>query len=293
VHADRRSLESGALSARAETAAKHEVRERVAARAEWYHTMELAPGVVTPGWFDTRAVASQLPIPESLEGRRCLDIATFDGFWAFELERRGAAEVVAIDILDPYAWDWPANSPPEVIEALERRKEGGRGFELARSALGSSARRLELSVYDLSPDAVGEFDFVYLGSLLLHLRDPVGALAAVRSVCRNRLLVVDNVDPLFTLAFPRKPLATLDGVGRPWWWRLNLAALVRTAEAAGFELIQPPLRLRMPRGAGQPLPPTRPSTFRSREGRGAWMRARWGDPHAALLLGPSGGNGAG
>src|SRR4051812_28824140 len=84
------------------------------------HTMELAPGVVTPGWFDTRGVVPLLPLPGSLQGSRCLDIATFDGFWAFELERRGAAEVLAIDILDPFAWDWPANSPTAVIEALER-----------------------------------------------------------------------------------------------------------------------------------------------------------------------------
>jgi tRNA (mo5U34)-methyltransferase len=266
-----------------------EIRARVAARTEWYHTMELAPGVVTPGWFDTRGVVPLLPIPPSLEGRRCLDIATFDGFWAFELERRGASEVMAIDILDPFAWDWPAGSPPEVIEALERRKEGGVGFEIAREALGAAVRREELSVYDLNPGDAGQFDFVYLGSLLLHLRDPVGALTAVRSVCRGELLVVDNVDPLFTLAFPRRPLATLDGEGRPWWWRLNLAALVRTAEAAGFELVAPPLRLRMPRGAGQPVPPTRPEVLRSREGRGMWMRARWGDPHAALLLRPRAG----
>lgn len=272
------------MSPRTESAPVDEVRTRVAARAEWYHTMELAPGVVTPGWFDTRGVVPLLPLPNSLEGKRCLDIATFDGFWAFELERRGAAEVVAIDILDPFAWDWPADSPREVIEALERRKEGGVGFEIARAALGSDARREELSVYDLHPNQVGEFDFVYLGSLLLHLRDPVGALNAVRSVCCGQLLVVDNIDPLFTLAFPRRPLATLDGLGRPWWWRLNLAALVRTTEAAGFELVEPPRRLRMPRGAGQPLPPIRPATFRTREGRGMWMRARWGDPHAALLL---------
>ena len=53
------------------------------AEQEWYHTLELAPGVVTPGWFDTREVPQRLPIPASLAGRRCLDVGTFDGFWAF------------------------------------------------------------------------------------------------------------------------------------------------------------------------------------------------------------------
>jgi hypothetical protein len=33
----------------------------------------------------------RLPWPSSLAGMRCLDIGTMDDFWAFELERRGAA----------------------------------------------------------------------------------------------------------------------------------------------------------------------------------------------------------
>jgi tRNA (mo5U34)-methyltransferase len=87
--------------------------ERVAA-IEWYHTLELAPGVVTPGWFDTRAVVAQLPLPPSLDGKRCLDVGTFDGFWAFEMERRGGS-VTAIDVIDPLEWDWPVNSSAEAI----------------------------------------------------------------------------------------------------------------------------------------------------------------------------------
>src|SRR3954469_23606194 len=98
---------------------------------EWYHTLELAPGVVTPGWFDTRKVVKQLPFPASLAGKRCLDVATFDGFWAFEMERRGAAETVAVDVLDPLAWDWPAKSESAVIETIAQRQEAGRGFEIA------------------------------------------------------------------------------------------------------------------------------------------------------------------
>ena len=83
---------------------------------------------------------------------------------------------------------------------------------------------------------MGSFDFVYVGSLLLHLRDPVAALAAVRSVCAADAVIVDAIDLAKTLRFPRQPVATLDGRGRPWWWKPNLAALARLAEAAGFEL---------------------------------------------------------
>ncbi len=253
---------------------------------QWYHSMELTPGAVTPGWFDLRAIPDVVPLPGSLAGMRCLDVGTFDGFWAFEMERRGAAEVRAVDLIDPHRWDWPADRPGAVVEALAGRKRGGDGFETARSALGSAVTREERSVYDLSPEVVGSFDFVYVGSLLLHLRDPVGALMAVRSVCRGEVLLLDAIDPLLTRLSPRLPLATLDGRHRPWWWWPNLAALVRMAEAAGFALAAPPVRVRMPAGRGQPRLPLR--VLRSREGRRSYVSARFGDPHAALLLRPIG-----
>lgn len=249
---------------------------------QWYHTIELAPGVTTPGWFDTREVAKQLPIPEDLSGQRCLDVGTFNGFWAFEMERRGAEEVVAVDVLDPARWDWPVNSSPLTIAAIGERMNTGRGFDLAREALGSMVRRRDMSIYELSPEVAGEFDFVYVGSLLMHLRDPVGAMQRVRSVCRGRVLVVDAIDLRLTLT-ARRPLATLDGRGRPWWWKANLAGLARIVEAAGFDLVSEPQRLYMPPGRGQLLPRLTPRTLVSRGGAEALV-LRWkGDPHGAVL----------
>jgi tRNA (mo5U34)-methyltransferase len=259
---------------------------RAALDREWYHTLELAPGVVTPGWFDARGILADLPFPASLAGKRCLDVATFNGFWAFEMEQRGASEVVGIDVLDPLAWDWPANSTNSVMEALEQRQEGGRGFEIARDALGSSVERLEMSVYDLDPSTVGEFDFVYVGSLLLHLRDPVRALQRVRSVCRGSLLLVDNINLGLTLAHPRRPIAALDGVGRPWWWKMNLAGVVRAVEAGGFRLSRAPKRIWMPPGEGHPGARWSRDLLRSEDARALLLTALKGDPHAVILAEP-------
>ena len=261
------------------------LRARVAA-IDWYHTLELAPGLVTPGWFDTRAAVELLPFPASLTGQRCLDVGTFDGFWAFEMERRGAPEVVAVDLLDPADWDWPRNSSPEAVAAIGKRKGEGDGFEVAREALGSSVKRRELSVYDLDPADVGEFDFIYLGSLLIHLRDPVRALERIRSVCRGRLLVVDTIDLPLTLLFRTRPTAILDGDGRPWWWKPNQAGLVRMVEAAGFEVVGRPKRFAMPPGPDQAKQRIRPKALLSRGGREAAMRVKYGDPHAAVLARP-------
>jgi tRNA (mo5U34)-methyltransferase len=249
---------------------------------EWYHTIELAPGVITPGWFDTRPIAATLPWP-ALSGKRCLDVGTFDGFWAFEMERRGASEVVAIDILDPMQWDWPAGATTQTLEAIGRRKAGGVGFEIASKALGSRVHRLEMSVYDLDVERVGHFDVVYLGSLLLHLRDPAGALMRLRHVCSDRLMVLENIDLELSLLHPARPMASLDAVGRPWWWKINVAALVRLTEAAGFTLDHPAQRVYMPAGEGQRIRRPSPRSLLRREGREAAVIARRGDPHALVM----------
>ncbi len=259
---------------------------RLCTSRQWYHTIELAPGILTPGWFDLRELATRLPLPDSLEGKRCLDIGTFDGFWAFEMEKRGAAEAIGLDILDPRAWDWPWGSDDAVVDALEERKDAGRGFDIAREAVGSSARRIEGSVYELDPDVHGSFDFVYLGSLLLHLRDPVGALERVRSVCTGQLLVVDQIHLPLTLTRPLQPAATLDGVGRPWWWRVNLRGLVRMVEAGGFALERRAQPLLMPRGGGQQFPHLTRRLFTTRAGREHLFSTVSGAPHAAVLARP-------
>ena len=185
------------------------------AQIQWYHTMELRPGVVTPGYLDTRPVVERLPLPRSVAGLRCLDVATFNGFWAFEMERRGSDDVVAIDVLDPAHWDWPVASTPDAIEAIGARHAGGRGFDIAKRELGSAVQRVERSVYELDPEQDGTFDLVYLGSLLVHLRDPVRALERIRLVCRGTLVVVDGIDLPLSLMLPRLPVARFDGRGRP------------------------------------------------------------------------------
>jgi hypothetical protein len=154
------------------------------------------------------------------------------------------------------------------------------------AATGSNVVRHELSVHDLAGAGLGEFDFVYVGSLLLHLRDPVGALMRVREVCRGELLLVDAYDPGLGRLSPRRPVASLDGDGRPWWWHPNLAGLVRMVESAGFQALGKPLRFRMPAGPGQPAARLRPSILLHPGARKAWMAARYGDPHAAILARP-------
>ena len=250
---------------------------------DWYHTIDLPGRGPTPGWFDTRG--APVPLPARLDGKRCLDVGTYDGYWAFEMERRGAAEVVAIDVLDPDGWDWPADATPAGIAAVAAQKRG-EAFEQAREALGSRARRRERSVHQLSPVRDGGFDVVYCGSLTAHLRDPVGALMAIRSVCRELLVLEDAIDAPLTALLRRSPAATLHGRDWPWWWKVNAAGLARMAEAAGFAVVDGPRTFFMPFGAGGPKARVRPRHLHTRAGREEALHALRGDPHAALAAKP-------
>src|SRR6058998_3687204 len=133
--------------------------DRVAQFPLWYHTLDLGPSGVTKGWFDLRPIVDKLPWPD-VRGKRCLDVGTYDGFLAFEMERRGAAEVVAVDIDDHTKWDWPPDVRATGGENLAKLAgpEKGLGFRIARDALSSKVDRKMVSVYDLTPDLMGTFD---------------------------------------------------------------------------------------------------------------------------------------
>lgn len=235
-------------------ATREEIVRRVAEVPAWYHVLDLGRGVLTPGYFDLRPVLPRLPFPE-VRGRRCLDIGTYDGFFAFEMERRGAAEVVATDIPDHDSWDWPVHLRWDAGRrlALVAGPEKGAGFAVARELLGSKVERRIVTIYDLSPDTVGTFDVVVCGSLLLHLRDPLRALEAVRSVCRGLFLSMETIDLLTTFVGRHRPLLRLYGTDELCLWHIpNVAGHRRMLEAAGFEVLEQSRPYTIPYGPAHP-----------------------------------------
>jgi tRNA (mo5U34)-methyltransferase len=82
------------------------IRSRVQSHLYWFHRIELAPDLITPGWDYPKV--KKLPyfgLPADMGGMRVLDIGCCEGFFSFEAERRGASEVVAIDA-DPGKAPW-------------------------------------------------------------------------------------------------------------------------------------------------------------------------------------------
>jgi tRNA (mo5U34)-methyltransferase len=210
-----------------------QIRERIASVPHWYHQIEVRPGITTPGVNDSTRTLRRLDLPRRCDGLRVLDIGARDGFFSFELERRGA-EVVAIDYIDPSA----------------------SGFAVASELLGSEVECDVCNIYDLDPDRHGTFDIVLFLGLLYHLRDPLLALDRIWEVCRpdallvmetqlldNALLVdggafraLADIDPQLrdTCLMQFYPGDTLNG-DHSNYWAPNAACVRGMLDAAGFE----------------------------------------------------------
>lgn len=150
-----------------------DARALIAAYPRWYHRIEVRPGVITPGVNDSPLQLQMLELPADCSGMRVLDIGARDGFFSFELERRGA-DVLAVDYM-------PA----------ERT-----GFPIAAQLLGSRVVFRQANIYHLTPAELGTFDLVLFLGLLYHLPDPIRAIRIVRGLCTGRMyletLVIDE-----------------------------------------------------------------------------------------------------
>jgi tRNA (mo5U34)-methyltransferase len=143
--------------------------ERITAR-QWYHSIEIEPGMVTPGVHplaELRQVLEYLKLPPRLDGLRVLDIGAWDGFFSFEAERRGARRVVAYDV-----------TPADYF-----------GFSTARDVLGSRVEYVQGSVYELTRETVGAFDLVLFAGVFYHLRYPLLALDRIHDVCDGYMVL--------------------------------------------------------------------------------------------------------
>ena len=213
---------------------REEKLRRIAAR-QWYHSIEIEPGLVTPGAHpleEMRRVLDYLKFPVRLDGLSVLDVGAYDGFFSFEAERRGAKRVVAYDLI-----------PEDYF-----------GFATARELKGSSVEWVQGSVYDLRPETVGTFDVVLFIGVLYHLRYPLLALDRLRDICDGWMLLethaLDNcvvlgdgrrarladIDPRLSEVplYRFYPGDELNG-DRTNWFSPNRRAIEEGLRTAGFE----------------------------------------------------------
>lgn len=144
--------------------------EKINSVKHWYHRIEIIPGLITPGINDTQTFLKLLDLPNDCSGLKVLDLGTRDGFFAFELEKRGA-EVLAIDYYS----------------------DEQTGFKVVAELLGSKVKFIQDNIYNVSVNKYGIFDIVLCLGLIYHLPDPLRALNIIRSVCKNELYLETQV----------------------------------------------------------------------------------------------------
>ena len=226
-----------------------EERLRELAAEEWYHTIELAPGLTSDGMFDHRPYVDRYGLPESLAGKRVLDVGTFEGFWAFELERRGA-EVVALDVPRIQQLDWPPRQRPAEDEPRGER------FRAVAEAKGSAVKWVGLNVYDATPEELGgTFDLVFCGTVTIHLRDPALALERMAGLCHGDFVFADEYSR--KLEWTRLHVAEWKSGTHMTWWRPTTPTWMSMVRVAGFEDVRHHGRYGLPfRDSRKKLPHT-------------------------------------
>lgn len=116
----------------------------------------------------------------------------------------------------------------------------GDGFRELKERKGSSVERVELSVYDLTPERLGTFDLVFCGSVLIHLRDQLLALERIASVVRPGGTFIsaeeyDRVASLFPWSVARY---RADDEAAIVFWRPSRKAWRRMLWSAGFDRVE-------------------------------------------------------
>jgi tRNA (mo5U34)-methyltransferase len=209
---------------------------RIRALGPWFHNLVLDGIQTAPDHFlgdypRQKFQRFAQALPAELRGKTVLDIGCNAGFYAFEMKRRGADRVVAIDTDRRY-----------LAQA-----------RLAARVLGLEIELRELDVYRVAE--LGErFDLVIFMGVLYHLRHPLLALDRLHDhVVGDRLLFQSMVRgpgalPPVAPDYPFADTAVFERPGHPalyfiehryagdWtnWWIPNRACVEAMLRSSGF-----------------------------------------------------------
>jgi tRNA (mo5U34)-methyltransferase len=189
----------------------------------WFHCFDLGHGVKTAGCDPTLRKLKALHLPQNLAGKTVIDVGAYDGFFSFECERRGAAQVVACDHC---VWNAPGSDARRNIEYVKR-------------LLNSQIEILELPVEEISPTTAGMYDVVLFLGVLYHAPDPIGYLKNIHSITKE-LLVLETLVDVLHLAQPAAAFYPKDSLNQDDsnHWGPNRFAVEAMLEKVGFSRVE-------------------------------------------------------
>jgi len=148
----------------------------------WFHCISLAPDILTKMVSNadepldhprsTWEIISQC-LPQDLSGKSVLDVGCNAGFYSVQAKQRNAARVVGLDV----------------------QRHEIRQAHFVRRALDLDIEFRRMSVYELSPRLIGQFDITMALGLVYHCKHLVLAFERLFQVTKELLILETAVIP--------------------------------------------------------------------------------------------------
>ena len=204
----------------------------------WYHTVELPDGRVLPGAWDLRGHEADYLGGVDVGGARVLELGPATGYLTYYMERQGADVVafeagfdVSIDFLPVRGRDDGEGRLRVMQETIDRNHDA---WWYLHRLYGSTPKFVQGDIYDM-PSDLGSFDVTLVGAILLHLREPWGALSeAARRTTRTMIVtepLQDDEQPPESNIMRFSPAAEHHLTN---WWSIYPGAVVSMLERLGF-----------------------------------------------------------
>lgn len=190
-------------------------------RGDWFHQFEFTNGCVAKGRDVSAAKLSALQLP-ALLGKTVADVGAYDGYFAFQVEKLGAAHVTA---MDHFVW---------VFDGSTARAN----FELMREAIGSDVKDITISVEETRRETVGTFDVTLFLGVLYHAPNMIEYLRNMRAITRE-ILVVETLVDLLDVPQPAAayyPFGSMNNDGSNCWGP-NIACVFEMLSGVGFRSV--------------------------------------------------------
>src|SRR5262245_28664600 len=209
----------------------------------WYHTMDLPEIGTVHGDWDLRGRFDSYTGNVPLTGRTVLDVGTASGFLAFEAEKRGAT-VYSFDADAPERIQLIPQSPRDDAYFWGMRNS----YRLAHHLLNSKVTPLYGDIYHMSQIAP-PCDVVIVGQILVHLRDPIGAIQQAATLAKDHLIITESTfnPPARNRLWRRfarwkyefAPISYFLGAHISYaWWNLSVPVYTNILTKLGFTIIR-------------------------------------------------------
>lgn len=144
---------------------------------DWRQRIEFEEGKITPGthtlqWDD-------FGLPKDMTNKSFVEIGAYDGMYAFEAERRGADEVLAIDLWN--VSDFDGSEYPHTPS-----KEG---FNIMHEYLDSSVKSMSCDLMDITSINIGKFDVVLCMNTISWTNYPIWGLKNLSTITDKELFI--------------------------------------------------------------------------------------------------------